>query len=466
MAATEKKYVHTILTHTYPDLDAILSVLLMKRFGHRLFDGIDEAEIKFAPAGKLPGNRSPDALEFQGTLCVDIGGGRFDTHPQGVKVDESKLDRCAADLVAEEVGVLHDPNWEELIEYARLQDTKAEALQSRDYLHLLTSLPTMLHGINLKYSEDSYGILKDGRHLLEAIPLFREHGDAEGLGIELIKDFFGRFLELHEVDIEEPTPAWKNLVTWWKRVNEEPEKAFSDIPRDEIVSLKAIALGFYHQFDGDREEAYEATKVALDAILEREVQWEHALEEFTTSKHVTVHKMRKVKLVSIESNNGLLIKASRFKVKADLVIYREPASGATSFLINRRGPLARFSMQYLAAKIRLAECKERKKDPEYDNLMEFGTVHDWFLHQSGNLLVRGSKKMLSFHPSKISMENLVEIAKSEIDPTHKLPERYCPEDLCYNRFCIFYDMHFKTCRHHRYTLYHAEKDGGDTSSNR
>lgn len=463
----EKKYVHTILTHTYPDLDAILSVLLMKRFGHRLFDGIDEAEVKFAPAGKLPGNKSPEALEFQGMVCVDIGGGRFDTHPQGVKVDESKLDRAAADLVAEELGVLHDPCWEELVEYARLQDTKAEALQSREYLHMLTSLPTMLHGINLKYGQDSYGILDTGSHILEAIPLFREHGDPEEIGNELVKTFFDRFMNSHEVDMENPISAWKNLVIWRNKLHNEPETAFSTHKKDEIVSIKAIALGFYHKHEGDQEKAYEATKVALDAILEREVQWEMALEEFQTSKHVIVHKMRKVKLVSIESENGLLIKASRFKVKADLVIYRDPSSGSTSFLINRRGPLARFSMQYLAAKIRLAECKERKKSPHYKDLMEFGTVHDWFLHQSGNLLVRGSKKMLQFHPSKISMENLVEIAKSEIDPTHKLPVAYCPDELCYNRFCIFYDMHFKTCRHHRYQLYHtAEEAEGKSDSNK
>lgn len=458
MTDSSKQYAKTLLTHTYPDLDAILSVLLMKRFGNRIFEGMDTATIEFAPAGKLPGNRSPDALEFQGIICVDIGGGRFDTHPQGVTVDESKLDRAASDLVAEELGVLNDPHWGELIEYARLQDTKAEALKSRDYLHMLTSLPTMLHGINLKYGTDSNGIMTSGMHLLSAIPVFREHGDPEGIGLELIKNMFERFIQEHNVDIESPTPAWENLILWRKKLHEEPEAAFSSHPKDEIVSVKAIALGFYHQFDRNSDSTYEALKPALEAILEREVQWEAALEEFDTSEHVQVHKMRKVKLVSIESENGLLIKASRFKAKGDLVIYREPVSGATSFLINRRGPLARFSMKYLAAKIRLAECKERNRDPDYENLMEFGTVHDWFLHQSGNLLVRGSKKMLSFHPSKISMENLVEIAKSEIDPTHKLPVAYCPDDLCYKRFCIFYDMHFKTCRHHRYTLYNSDNE--------
>lgn len=85
-----------IVTHTSPDMDAITSVWLIKKF----LGGWDEAEIKFVPAGErigpLPKGQSFDyAIEQQGKdeyIQADTGMGPLDHH------QTSSQDICAASL--------------------------------------------------------------------------------------------------------------------------------------------------------------------------------------------------------------------------------------------------------------------------------------------------------------------------------------------------------------------------------
>ncbi|MBI4066236.1 hypothetical protein HY411_00825, partial [Candidatus Gottesmanbacteria bacterium] len=76
----------TIVTHIGPDLDAITSIWLVKKF----FPGWEEASIAFVPAGKTLNNTSPD--ETPDIIHVDTGFGKFDHH-------QSDTNTCAAQLV-------------------------------------------------------------------------------------------------------------------------------------------------------------------------------------------------------------------------------------------------------------------------------------------------------------------------------------------------------------------------------
>lgn len=79
-----------IVTHIYPDLDAIYSVWLIKRF----LSGWSKARVEFVPAGETfegqPADGDPEILH------CDTGGGKFDHH-QGNEF------LCAASLVLKEV---------------------------------------------------------------------------------------------------------------------------------------------------------------------------------------------------------------------------------------------------------------------------------------------------------------------------------------------------------------------------
>jgi len=78
-----------IVTHLNPDLDAITSVWLLKRFGGSEFGN---AEVKYIPAGTTYKNQPVDKDE--GVVHVDTGFGRFDHHGRNQKT-------CAATLVLE-----------------------------------------------------------------------------------------------------------------------------------------------------------------------------------------------------------------------------------------------------------------------------------------------------------------------------------------------------------------------------
>ena len=62
-------------------------------------------ELIFSSANTLPDGKTADQLEDEGIMPLDIGGGRFDTHPVADCDNVEKWDTCASQLVAEELGV-------------------------------------------------------------------------------------------------------------------------------------------------------------------------------------------------------------------------------------------------------------------------------------------------------------------------------------------------------------------------
>jgi len=75
-----------IVTHIFPDIDAITSVWLFKKFDSQF----EEAEVKFVPAGTTLDEKTADSDPE--VIHVDTGLGRFDHH----QTDERT---CAAELV-------------------------------------------------------------------------------------------------------------------------------------------------------------------------------------------------------------------------------------------------------------------------------------------------------------------------------------------------------------------------------
>lgn len=75
-----------IVTHIFPDLDAICSIWLLQRFETEF----KEAKLKFVPAGKTYQNQTVDSDPT--IIHVDTGLGRFDHHQTNERT-------CAAELV-------------------------------------------------------------------------------------------------------------------------------------------------------------------------------------------------------------------------------------------------------------------------------------------------------------------------------------------------------------------------------
>lgn len=425
----EKIKVNRILTHENPDLDGMLSVLLLRKFGSKLFDGVSQAEVVFHPAGELPGNMSPEQLEKTGTIAVDIGGGRFDSHPSK-QSGKAKKTHSAADLVAKELGVIDNTNWKDFIEYARLHDTTGYSLTSRDHVHHLFALHSIIEGLTLLNRDNSAKILEQGIEIIQCIPAAKEY-EAEpgqnGMLLELLLEYINE----KGVSVEEPAEQHEQLITWLTRLKKEDINLESEDKTDRLVSLTTIFKGAFYSFKGNKQAIMNILTVCLDAVLERQLKWVNALKQFESVS--VVEKIDKLVITTVLSENSLIIKAARFKTHPDILIYSDPVTRSVTIFIQRKGFLSNFPFQKIVAYIRLAEATENNENVDYADLEKVGSYQGWFLHQSMNLLIRGSRKQLTFVPTSLSLETIRALIKVVLDKNgHKsVPEKYQSAFLAY-----------------------------------
>ncbi len=403
--------IHTILTHENPDLDAIMSCLLMKTFGEEKIPGVATAEIKFVSANQLPENKTSRQLEKEGIITVDTGGGRFDTHPEGTKVDKSKLDRSATDLVAEFVGVLNHPDWKDLVEYTRLHDSSGHSLYSKDPLHHLVTIQTVLFGFQLMYKNDSAQKLESGTKVLSAIPHYVKN--RQSLSIEeqdkLLIQYINQYLSANQD--KATSPHFEKIQEWIDRLNNGADNTYPQHELDQLITLKPICLGAHFKFEANADKVQEILGLCLEAILTREQKWTEAMEKVQESR---IQKIDKAKVNFISSENGLVIKASRFVLKSDLTIYHNPDNGAVSFILKRYGKFHPKLLKKITAIIRIAECiNNENHQPDYKKMEYYGEVCGWFFHQSGSFLSKGSLKANKFEITKIPLDDIFELSCAE-----------------------------------------------------
>lgn len=163
----------TIVTHFAPDVDAVTSVWLLKRF----LPGWEQAEVEFVPAGKTLNGEIVDSVAD--ILHVDTGMGILDHHQTGE-------DTCAARRTLEFVAKSQIPNpkFQKNENYHRFPDTALEKLVEvvNDIDHFREvyypnpqadfydfGLVGILDGLKLLYADDNQKILASGLIALDGI---------------------------------------------------------------------------------------------------------------------------------------------------------------------------------------------------------------------------------------------------------------------------------------------------------
>jgi len=158
----------TIVTHLVPDLDAISSVWLLKRF----LPGWESAEVRFVPAGKTLNNDIVDS--DPDIIHVDTGMGMLDHHQTSENTCAAKrtLDYILRDqksggkiLKKTEVEAL-----ERMVEVINDVDHFKDAYYPRaeaDFYDF--SLTGMLDGWKLFYGDDSLKLLDLGMTALDGV---------------------------------------------------------------------------------------------------------------------------------------------------------------------------------------------------------------------------------------------------------------------------------------------------------
>jgi len=242
----------TIVTHLSPDLDAIASVWLIKKY----LPNWNDAQVKFVPSGTTLDNQSPDS--DKDVIHVDTGLGKFDHHQTNDYTSATKLVYkylIGRDYIEEkEIKPL-----EKIIEYVNSTDHFAEVFYSDPeadrYDFMIRQLVDGLKVIN----RDEAKLMEIIFLLLEsALIVFKNKVNAEeeiNRGF-VFKSYLGRSLALESKNEEAVKLALKKGFTLvirrhpevgFTRIKTIPEKKYSLRPiYEKILEVDKKGSWFFH----------------------------------------------------------------------------------------------------------------------------------------------------------------------------------------------------------------------------
>ena len=242
----------TIVTHLSPDLDAIASVWLIKKY----LPNWNDAQVKFVPSGTTLDNQSPDS--DKDVIHVDTGLGKFDHHQTNDYTSATKLVYkylIGRDYIEEkEIKPL-----EKIIEYVNSTDHFAEVFYSDPeadrYDFMIRQLVDGLKVIN----RDEAKLMEIIFLLLEsALIVFKNKVNAEeeiNRGF-VFKSYLGRSLALESKNEEAVKLALKKGFTLvirrhpevgFTRIKTIPEKKYNLRPiYEKILEVDKKGSWFFH----------------------------------------------------------------------------------------------------------------------------------------------------------------------------------------------------------------------------
>jgi hypothetical protein len=159
-----------LVTHATPDIDAITSVWLFKRFdGERFAD----AKVTFVRAGETLTHEAQEQLGYAGAQVthVDTGNGEFDHH----QAERGMKRTCASEIIYHHLSLQHPDlkeNWalQQIIEYVLMDDHFEDYFwpdaASERYLFTLRGI---LHGHENLQLHDDDEQLNFGMKMLDGI---------------------------------------------------------------------------------------------------------------------------------------------------------------------------------------------------------------------------------------------------------------------------------------------------------
>jgi len=160
----EKQSIKTIQIPTRVQIDTLVALFILKRFGEKYFPGIEKAALQIAQT--IPAGQTPDSLQKGGILLLDMGGGQFDHHTRSERV-------TASQLVSDYLGVRGSASLEKLLEFARRDDQEGKGIISTDALDRAFGLSGLVVSLNKKYVNDSPKVAE------LVLPLLEAHFDEE-----------------------------------------------------------------------------------------------------------------------------------------------------------------------------------------------------------------------------------------------------------------------------------------------
>lgn len=178
--------IHTIAIFPKIQVDTLVSIYLLKTFGEEAFPGVKDAKVVFM--SKAPEGQSPDEIEKEGMLLVDLGG-MFDHHRTNTQ--SGKRQDCAATLIAKYLGIGGQKYLEKLLQWAKRDDLEGKGTLSEDGIDRafgLSGVISTLNRVNKETPEKTVELIlpliaahvDDQRHRAEGLPKLYEELEAAG----------------------------------------------------------------------------------------------------------------------------------------------------------------------------------------------------------------------------------------------------------------------------------------------
>ncbi len=140
--------IHTVVMYPRPHPDPIVALWLLREFGREKFPGIETAKVEFW--NQVPAGKTSEQLDVEGTILIDLGGGKFDHHQEEHHNDKTT---CATTLVARYLGIFELPELKKLLEYVRRDDLEGRGITSKDPIDRAFGLSAIIMNLNRDYPD-------------------------------------------------------------------------------------------------------------------------------------------------------------------------------------------------------------------------------------------------------------------------------------------------------------------------
>jgi hypothetical protein len=398
---------HTIITHRDPDIDEIEAIRILKRHGEKTYPGVSEAVVKTVGKRDSVG-KNVDELEAEGTLCVGIGGGRFDEHPFG---DRTRRDgECAATLVAKYIGADQNPALRANIAYALKRNYSADTGEFEIAPLAKLAFRYLSHsGDASKDAEMENQILSSCFFLLNAVEdneTALTSGKApEKKAVKSMSEYITEWM-LKRFSV----PTSKDQVFYWI-MQYAKKHGVADDGKVETSFDLADLVTLAQRFSYSEEDLVRAIDILLDAIWHKYrnffVDCKRDFDSPTTRGATIERGAEKFLVTSVLSSNPEIAKycRSQYGRYAGVVIKRDPTTGNTQIFFNQKYGL---DPKPIARELRVAERKVKGLTDNLDNetLVSQGKVagaEEWYF--DGFQLLNGSHTADEV-PTRLSREEV------------------------------------------------------------
>ncbi|HLC45015.1 MAG: hypothetical protein A2722_02545 [Candidatus Doudnabacteria bacterium RIFCSPHIGHO2_01_FULL_50_11] len=144
----------TIVLFPKIQVDTAVSYFLLKHFGESKFPGISEASVEFW--SEMPADKTPQVLEEDGYIVIDLGLGRFDHHRLGPE----NRKHSSSHLVAQHLEIDDRPDLQRVLELARRDDLEGRGTLSADPIDRAFGLSGLLTNLNKSIPDAPHKILE------------------------------------------------------------------------------------------------------------------------------------------------------------------------------------------------------------------------------------------------------------------------------------------------------------------